>query len=100
MVFFFTCLENYISDDDFYASFFGKDSSSTLISPFISPGTYNLTFAYVVPALAAGFTVSILSQNGDYTILYDETSRMKNWKLFNITIQENCTFQVVFSMFN
>lgn len=96
----FSCLENYFSDDEFYASFFGKDNSSSLISPTISAGIYNLTFVYIIPALAADFTVTIISQNGDYIVLYEEEQRLENWILYNNIIQENCTFQVAFSMIN
>lgn len=65
-----------------------------MISPTISPGVYNLSFALTIPARGDIFTVNTTSAKESNVVLEVDT-RISTWEEKRVQIYENCVFQVL-----
>ena len=77
-----------------------KNTSYDLTSPVIAPGSYRLSFRYIIPATSE-FDVTVIDAYGKEKLLWTGHGRIRSWTFASgINLTEAYPFSVSYSIFN
>lgn len=82
-------------DDDYVVFTSGSDDDSyIMISPTMSPGTYNLSFWYIVPARAGHLSINITAHGKGIQVYTSPGQPSKQWIQSSVCFTQKTEFQV------